>query len=130
MTTEAFVKRLQYFSRYKFAGSCLLVLVGVTPHQLHTIVEAADRHDVTLFYLPSQTAHEIHLMDQSVFGPCVRYWYEKCLLFYSCSTDYTLTKHSFGNTFIEAWDKAATSANITARFCAIGICLFKNIYCS
>jgi hypothetical protein len=130
VTTKAFVKLLQYFSRYKFAGPCLLVLVGVAPHQHHTKVEAVDRHDVTLFYLPSQTAHEMHLMDQSVFGPCVPYWYKHFLLFYINSTVCTLNKHSFGNTFIEAWDKAATSANITARFRAIGICLFKNLYCS
>lgn len=46
-------------------------------------------------------------------------------MFYSYSTDFTVTKHSFGNTFIEAWDKAATSANIKTRFCATGICFFK-----
>jgi hypothetical protein len=72
MTTEAFVKRLQYFSRYKFAGPCLLVFVGVTPHQHHTILEA-NRHDITLFCLPSQTTHEMQLMDQSVFGPFGHY---------------------------------------------------------
>jgi len=46
-------------------------------------------------------------------------------MFYSYSTDFTLTKHSFVNTFIKAWDKATTSANIKARFCATVICLFK-----
>jgi hypothetical protein len=51
--------------------------------------------------------------------------YEQFRLFYSYITDCTLTKHSFGNTFIEAWDKAATSANIKARFRAPCICLFK-----
>jgi len=53
----------------KITGSFLLVFVGVTPHQHHTIVEAAYRHDVTLLCLSSQTAHEMQLVDQSVFGP-------------------------------------------------------------
>lgn len=69
MTTEAFVNWLLHFSHYKYAGPCLLVFDGVTSHQRHTIVEAADRHDVTLFCLPSHTTHDMQLMDQSAFGP-------------------------------------------------------------
>jgi hypothetical protein len=50
--TEDFVNWLQYFSCFKFTDPCLLVFVGVKSHQHHTKVEAADRHDITLFYLP------------------------------------------------------------------------------
>jgi len=69
MTTEAFVNWFMHFSHYKVAGSYLLVFDEVTSHLEHSTVEAADRHDITLLCLLSQTIHELQPMDKSVFGP-------------------------------------------------------------
>jgi len=55
MITEAFVNWITHFSRYKAAGSCLLVFDGATSHLDHSIVETADRHDYTV--LPSKSGY-------------------------------------------------------------------------
>jgi len=47
------------------------------------------------------------------------------ILFYSHSTERTLTKQIFGKIFTEAWDNAATPANIIAGFRATGIYPFN-----
>ena len=125
MTTEAFVNWLPHFNRYKVSGSCLLVFDGMTSHLDHSTVEAADYHDITLFCLLSQTTHELQPMDKSVFGQFEHYWAEQVLLFYSHSTDHKLTKQIFGKIFTEAWDEAATPANIKAGICATGIYPFN-----
>ena len=125
MKTEVLFDWLTHFSCYKVAGSCLLVFDGVTSHLDHSITKAADRHYITLLCLPSQTTHELQPMDKSVFGPLEHYWNEHVLLFYSQSTDRTLTKQRFGKIFTEAWDKAATPANIKAGFRATGIYPFN-----
>ena len=83
MTTETFVNWLTYVSPYKFAGSCLLVFDGATSHLDHSTVKAADRHDITLLCLPTQTIHKLQPMDKSVFGPLENIWNEHFLLFYS-----------------------------------------------
>ena len=77
------------------------------------------------YCLPSQTTHELQPMDKSVFGTSEHYWDEQVLLFYSHSTDRTLTKHRFGTIFTEAWDKAATPANIKEGFHATGVYPFN-----
>ena len=114
MTTEAIVNWLTHFSRYEVAGFCLLVADGVTSHADHSTVEAADRHDITLLCLPSQTTRKLRPMDKSVFGPLENIWDEKVLLFYSHGTDRTLTKQRFGKIFTEAQDKAVIPACIKA----------------
>jgi hypothetical protein len=121
MTTAAFVNWLTHFSHYKAAGSCVLAFDGVTSYLDHSKVEAADCHDITLLCFPSRTTHELQPMDKSVLGQFGHYWDEQVLLFYSHSTDCTLTKWRFGKIFAEAWDKAATPANIKAGFCATGV---------
>jgi len=84
------------------------VFDGATSHLNHSTVGAADRHDY-----------------KSVFKPIEYYWEEHVLLFYSHSTDRTLTKQIFGKIFTEAWNKAATPANIKAGFHATGIYPFN-----
>ena len=102
MITEASVHWLTHFSHYKFKGTCLLVFVGATLHLDHSIVEAADRHDITLLCLPRHTTLELQLTHTSVFGPLEHTWDEQVLLFYSHSTDRTLTNRRLGNIFTVA----------------------------
>jgi len=64
----------------------------------------------------------LHLI---TFGPLQHTWDEEVLLFYSHSTDRTLTKRRLGKIFNEAWDKAATPANIKAGCRATGISPFN-----
>ena len=119
--TEAFVNWLTHFSHYKVAGTCLLLFDGAISHLDHSIVDAADHHDITLLCLPCQTTHELQPMDKSVIGPLEHYWDKQVQLLYSHSKDHTLTKQRFGNIFSDAWDKAAKPANIKAGVHATGI---------
>jgi len=82
----------------------------------HTIVEAADCHDITLLCLPSQTTHELQPMDKSVFEPLEHYWDKQVRLLYSHCKDHTLTKKRFGNIFTEAWDKQPNQPTLKQDF--------------
>jgi hypothetical protein len=60
--------------------------------------------------------------DKSVCGPFKHYWNEQVMLWYNHSSiRRTLTKQRFGNILTEAWNKAATPANMKAGFFATGI---------
>jgi len=62
MTREVCVKTFYYFGCYEPAGPAYCC--STVPH--HASRTAADRLDVTLLYLPIQTACELQLMDKSV----------------------------------------------------------------
>jgi len=63
------------------------VLDGATSYLDHATVEAADHHDIKLFFLRSQTTREMQPMEKSVLVPFDHYWDEEVLLFYNHSTD-------------------------------------------
>jgi hypothetical protein len=69
MTTQAFLNWLAHFSYYKVAGPCLLVFDQGTSLTDCSVVETADRHDITLLCLPSWTTLELQPMFKSVLGP-------------------------------------------------------------
>jgi len=48
VTTEAFVKWLTHFSRYKVTDSCLLVFEWATSHVDRSILGAAERPDIII----------------------------------------------------------------------------------
>jgi hypothetical protein len=69
MTTPAFLNWLAHFSHHKVAGPCLLVCDQATSLTDRSVVEATDRHDITLLCLPSWTTLELQPTFKSVLGP-------------------------------------------------------------
>ena len=67
MTTETFVKWIRHFARYKPTGKVLLVFDGAASHLHPDIVNEAEKHDITLFCLPSNTTHELQPMERQFF---------------------------------------------------------------
>lgn len=62
-------KWLEHFSQYKVPGPCVLIFDGAKCHLDYSIVEEAEKYEVTLYCLPSNTTHELQPMDKSVFHP-------------------------------------------------------------
>ncbi|GFN87778.1 tigger transposable element-derived protein 1-like [Plakobranchus ocellatus] len=74
MTNELFVKWLQHFSKFKPQGSILLIFDGAKCHLSIDILEEADRHNITLFCLPSNTIHELQPLDTAAFRSFEYHW--------------------------------------------------------
>lgn len=121
MNVETFVIWLEHLAKYKLEGKCLLIFDGASCHLDHSIVDVADKHNITLLCLPSNTTHELQPMDKSVFRSYEHHWDEQVMLFWTKYKDRALTKQRFGDIFSIVWDKAMTPANIKSGFSATGI---------
>lgn len=128
MTTETFISWLNHFAKYKSDGDVLLVFDGAASHLSPVIVEEAEKHNVILFCLPSNTTHELQPMDKSVFRSFETYWDEEVLKFWRQFPDRVLSKDRFGKIFTPVWLKSMSMNNIVSGFKATGIYPFdKNI---
>ena len=67
MTHEIFAKSLQHFAKFKLTGKVILIFDGAKCHLSPSIVDEADKCEVTLFCLPSNTTHKLQPMDVAVF---------------------------------------------------------------
>ena len=124
MTSEVFVDWLDHLITYKSKGNCLLIF-EVLCHLDYRIVEATEKHKITLYCIPSQTTHELQPMDKSVFGPFESYWDQEVLIFMRQNPGKSVGMQRFGAIFSSVCDKAATPANIKAGFRGTGIYPFK-----
>ncbi|KAJ8872310.1 hypothetical protein PR048_025914 [Dryococelus australis] len=67
MTCETFSQWINHFTMYKASGDRTLVIFDGASSLLDAnIVSAEDRHNMTLFCLPSNTTHELQPLDKSV----------------------------------------------------------------
>lgn len=66
MTTEFFIEFIKHLGKYKTQGKALLIFDGAFSHLDYTIVEEADKLDIVLYCLPSNTTHELQPLDKSV----------------------------------------------------------------
>lgn len=121
MNIESFKLWIEHLAKYKLEGKCLLIFDGASCHLDHSIVEIADRYEITLLCLPSNTTHELQPMDKSVFRSFEHHWDQQVLLYWAQHKDRSLTKQRFGEIFSNVWDKAMTPANIRSGFRATGI---------
>jgi len=121
MTTSVFIRWIQHFAQYKPAGDVLLVYDGAASHLDPSIVDAADRHQIHLFCLPSNTTHELQPMDKSVFRSFETYWDEEVLKFWRLHPDRQVNKERFGKIFTSAWYKALTPTNVINGFKSTGL---------
>lgn len=125
MTCEAFVLWLDHFSLFKNPGPTLLIFDGAKSHLDISIVEAADRLNITLFCLPSNTTHELQPMDKAVFRSFETFWDQEVLQFLTINPGKAITKMRFGEIFTPVWLKAMTPSNIISGFTATGIYPFR-----
>ena len=67
MTHEAFVEWLEHFKKFKPQEEVLLIFDGVKSHLSINIVDEAEKHNVKLYCLPSNTTHELQPLDKAIF---------------------------------------------------------------
>lgn len=126
MTTDAFIQWLDHFARFKSPGPVLSIFDGASSHLDIRIVEAADKHNVTLFCLPSNSTHELQPLDKAVFRSFEAYWDEEVLNFWiNHPNERAITRARFGEIFTPVWLKSMSSENILSAFRATGIWPFN-----
>ena len=121
MTTEVFCTWLEHFAKFKTEGPTLLVFDGASSHLDAEIVTMADKHNVTLYCLPSNTTHELQPLDKDVFKAFESYWDEEVLLHFTRHPDRQITRLRFGEILRKVWNRSMTLSNITSGFKATGI---------
>lgn len=80
-TSSLFVDFIHHLGKYKMGGKCLLVFDGASCHLDYKIVEAADKENIVLYCLPSNTTHELQPLDKSVNKSFEHHWDEEVLSF-------------------------------------------------
>jgi hypothetical protein len=120
-TTALFIYWLDHFARYKVAGQVLLILDGASCHLDANIANAANKYGITLYCLPSNTAHELQPMATAIFKPFETFWDDEILLFIDRNKSSDVRKSDFGTIFSRVWTRAMTASNIMSGFRATGI---------
>lgn len=126
MTTDTFIKWLNHFGKYKTDGEVLLIFDGATSHLDANIVDAAEKHQVILLCLPSNTTHELQPLDKSVFRSFEHYWDTELLNYWTMHPDRKLTRTRFGEILSIIFPKAMSSQNLQSGFKATGIYPFNS----
>lgn len=121
MTTELFIEFLRHLSRYKGSGPTLLVFDGASSHLDYSIVDEADRLQIRLFCLPSNTTHELQPLDKAVYRSFEYHWDQELLRFWDRHPERRLSKARFSTIFSKVWTKCMTPNNILSGFAATGM---------
>ncbi|KAL0812024.1 hypothetical protein ABMA28_009418 [Loxostege sticticalis] len=66
MTTELFIQFIQHLANYKSPRKCLLIFDGAASHLDYQIADEAEKFDIELYCLPSNTTHELQPLDKSL----------------------------------------------------------------
>lgn len=121
MTTELFLEFVKHLGKYKTVGKCLLIFDGAKSHLDFRIVEEAEKYDIVLYCLPSNTTHELQPLDKACYRPFEHYWDQEVLQFLYENRDKKLTKARFNVILSRVWSKCMTHENITSGFRATGL---------
>lgn len=121
MTNDLFIKWLDHFNEFKPSGRVLLIFDGAACHLSPQIVDAADKYEITLYCLPSNTTHELQPLDKSVFRSFEHYWDEEVLKFWRTFPGRNITKERFGKLFTPCWNRSLTIENVMSGFRVTGI---------
>lgn len=125
MTSELFIIWLKHFSKSKPRGKVLLIIDGAKCHITPSIIDEAERQDVILYLLPSNTTHETQPMDKSCFSSFEKAWDEAVLIYWKKNPTRSVDKCIFGTLLTEVWTKSMSIKNIVSGFRATGICPFN-----
>ncbi|KAJ2940839.1 hypothetical protein O0L34_g10097 [Tuta absoluta] len=107
--------------KYKSPGKCLLIFDGASSHLDARIVDEADKNNIVLYCLPSNTTHELQPLDKSVNKSFEHYWDEEVLLYAYQNPERKITKTRFGKIFTKVWSRCMTQSNIINGFRATGL---------
>lgn len=69
-----FMQWLDHFGRFKPSGKVLLIVDGHRSHVSEDVADKAEKLEVELLCLPSNTTHELQPLDRTFFGPFKTYF--------------------------------------------------------
>lgn len=122
MTSSLFVEFIEHLALHKAPGKCLLLVFdGAKCHLSYEILEEADKNNIVLYCLPSNTTHELQPLDKSVNRSFEHHWDEEVLNYLCNSLERNLNKVAFNHIFSQTWPKCMTQTNITNGFKATGL---------
>lgn len=121
LTSSLFVEFIQHLAQYKVPGKCLLIFDGAKCHLSYEALEEADKNNIALYCLPSNTTHELQPLDKSVNRSFEHHWDEEVLNYLRNSKERTLNKAAFNKIFSRIWPKCMTQTNITNGFKVTGL---------
>lgn len=121
MTSSLFVEFIQHLAQHKAPGKCLLVFDGAKCHLSYEVLEEADKNNIVLYCLPSNTTHELQPLDKSVNRSFEHHWDEEVLNYLCNALERSLNKVAFNHIFSRTWPKCMTQTNITNGFKATGL---------
>lgn len=121
MTTSLFIDFIEHLGKYKSPGKCLLIFDGASCHLDFDIVDAAEKNDIILYCLPSNTTHELQPLDKSVNKSFENYWDQEVMKFMYHNPTKKLNKTRFNPIFTKVWAKSLTPENIINGFRATGL---------
>lgn len=125
MNIASFCTWIEHLAKYKSAGKCLLIFDGAKLHLDYTIIEVAEKHDIVLLCLPSNTAHELQPMDKLVSRSFEYHWDDQVRQYWTKHKDRAITKLPFGQIFSIVWAKSVTPTNMKAGFLETGVFPFN-----
>lgn len=126
MTTAVFRDWLAHFASFKTPGRCLLIFDGAKSHLDYSVVEEAEKYDITLYCLPSNTTHELQPLDKAVFKPFETYWDQELMRFWDRFQTHTIRRGQFGMVLTPCFERAMTQSNIKSGFASTGIFPFNS----
>lgn len=121
MTTELFIRFIEHLAQNKPPGKCLLIFDGAKCHLDFRIAEKAERHDIVLYCLPSNTTHELQPLDKSCYKPFETYWDEEVLQFLQRTRAKNIRRQDFNIIVTNVWARSMTIANIMSGFRGTGL---------
>lgn len=121
MTTALFINFIDHLGKHKASGKCLLVFDGASCHLDYDIVDAAEKNDIVLYCLPSNTTHELQPLDKSVNKSYEHFWDLEVMKFIYHNPTKKINKPRFNQIFSKVWVKSATTENILSGFRATGL---------
>ncbi|XP_034825562.2 uncharacterized protein [Maniola hyperantus] len=121
MTSSLFINFIEHLGKYKSPGKCLLIFDGASCHLDYDIVDAAEKYDIILYCLPSNTTHELQPLDKSVNKSFENFWDQEVVKFMYHNPTKKINKARFNPIFTKVWAKSVTPENIINGFRATGL---------
>lgn len=121
MTTSLFIDFIEHLGKYKSPDKCLLIFDGASCHLDYYIVDAAEKYNIILYCLPSNTTHELQPLDKSVNKSFENYWDQEVMKFMYHNPTKKINKARFNPIFTRVWAKSLTPENIMSGFRATGL---------
>jgi len=123
INSELFVKWFEeIYLPLKASGRNILILDGHCSHSSSiSLLELAEKHDVSLLCLPPHTTHALQPLDRSFFKPLKTYFNTEIGTWVTNHPGRKVTRYQIGPLICAAWNRAATVGNCTSGFQATGI---------